>query len=98
MLVALSLLSFFVTPWTVAYPAALSIRISQPRILEGVAIPFSREFLKPRIEPGSPAVQMDSLPSESPRTLLYTCIPSFLCLFPIMVYHRILNIVLCAMQ
>ena len=37
--------------------------ISQVRILERVAIPFSRD---PGIEPGSPALQPDSLPSEPP--------------------------------
>ena len=34
--------------------------------LEWVAIPFSREFLDPVIEPESTALQGDSLPSEPP--------------------------------
>ena len=38
--------------------------ISQARILERAAIPFSRD---PGIEPGSLALQDDSLPSEPPR-------------------------------
>ena len=38
--------------------------IPQARILEWVAIPFSRGSHDPRIEPGSPALQADSLPSE----------------------------------
>ena len=37
-----------------------------PRILERVAYPFSREFSWPRIKPGSPALQADSLPAELP--------------------------------
>ena len=35
-----------------------------PRILEWVAYPFSGDLFNPGIEPGSPAVQMDSLPTE----------------------------------
>jgi len=38
--------------------------ILQARILEWVAIPFSRGYSDPRIEPWSPALQADSLPSE----------------------------------
>ena len=40
--------------------------ISQARILEWVAIPFSRGSSQPGIEPGSPAFQVVSLPSEPP--------------------------------
>ena len=41
--------------------------ILQARILEWVAIPFSREWLpNPGIKPRSPALQADSLPSEPP--------------------------------
>ena len=38
--------------------------ILQARILEWVAISFSRDLLNPGIEPGSPELQADSLPSE----------------------------------
>ena len=40
--------------------------ILQARILEWVAIPFSRGLPDPGIEPGSPALQADSLPLEPP--------------------------------
>ena len=40
--------------------------ILQARILEWVAIPFSRGSSQPGIEPGSPAFQVVSLPSEPP--------------------------------
>ena len=36
--------------------------ISQARILEWVAISFSRDLLDPGIEPTSPSLQADSLP------------------------------------
>ena len=38
----------FATPWTVANEAPLSMRILQARILEWVAIPFSRGSSQPR--------------------------------------------------
>ena len=37
-----------------------------PRILEWVAYPFSRDLPDPGSEPGSPALQADSLPAELP--------------------------------
>ena len=38
----------------------------QARILEWVAVPFSRGSSQHRVEPASPALQADSLPSEPP--------------------------------
>ena len=43
--------------------------ILQARILEWVAIPFSRNLCNPGIEPRSPTLQADSLPSEPPGKL-----------------------------
>ena len=43
----------FVTLWTVAHQAPLSTGILQARILEGAAIPFSRDLPNPGIEPAS---------------------------------------------
>ena len=40
--------------------------ILQARILEWVAIPFSRGLSNPGIEPRSPSLQVDSLPAEPP--------------------------------
>ena len=46
-------------------PPGFSVHgIIQARILEWVAVPFSRGHPDPGIEPGSPALQEDSLPSE----------------------------------
>ena len=51
-------------------PPGFSVRgILQSRILEWVAIPFSRELSDPGIEPGSPALWEDSLLSEPPARL-----------------------------
>ena len=38
--------------------------ISQARILEWVAFPFSRDLPNPGIKPRSPTLQADSLPAE----------------------------------
>ena len=40
--------------------------ILQARILEWVVIPFSGDLPHPQIEPRSPALQADALPSEPP--------------------------------
>ena len=41
--------------------------LGSPRILEWVACPFCRDLPNPGIAPGSPALQMDSLPAELPE-------------------------------
>ena len=56
---SLSCVQFFVIPWTIQYSTFL-----QARILQWVAIPFSRGSSQPGIEPRSPALQVDSLPAE----------------------------------
>jgi len=48
--------------------APLSMGILQARILEWVAISFTRDLPNPGIEPRSSALQMDSLPSEPQRS------------------------------
>ena len=46
----LSHVQLFATPWTTAYQAPLSLGILQPRILEWVAMPSSRESVIPQYE------------------------------------------------
>ena len=61
--------------WTVCDPMRCSPPgssvhgILQARILEWVAIPFSRGSPNPGVKPGSPALQADSLPSEPQGSL-----------------------------
>ena len=59
---AFSSMWLFVTPWTVACQAPLPMEFS--RILEWVAVPFSRDLPNPGCEPRSPALQVGSLPSQ----------------------------------
>ena len=53
-----------------ALQAPQSLGILQSRILEWVAMPSSRDLPNPGIEPRSPALQVDSLPSEPPGEAL----------------------------
>ena len=50
--------------------------ILQARILEWVAIPFSRKLSRSGIEPGSPALQVNCLLSEPPGKLQNTLVSS----------------------
>ena len=60
---ALSRVQLFVTPKT-SWLAPLSVGILQGRILEWVAHPPPGDLPNSEIEPRSPALQADSLPSE----------------------------------
>ena len=53
-------------PMDCSLPGVFVHRILQARILEWVAIPFSRDPPDPEIEPGSPALQADTLLPEPP--------------------------------
>ena len=53
-------------PMDGSLPAFSLHGILQARILEWVAIPFSRDLPNPGIEPRSPILQADSLQSEPP--------------------------------
>ena len=56
----------FVTPWTVAHQAPLSMKFSRQEYWSGSPLPSPGDFSDPRIEPGSSALQAASLPSEPP--------------------------------
>ena len=45
-------------------PGSSVHEILQARILEWVALPFSRDLSNPEIKPRSPALQVDSFPAE----------------------------------
>ena len=53
--------------------------ISQARKLEWVAIPSPGDLPGPGIEPGSPALQADSLPSEPPGIYVCVCVCVCVC-------------------
>ena len=62
----LSRVQLFSTPWTVAYQAPLSMGFSRQRYWSGLPFPSPGDLPNPGIEPGSPALQADTLPSEPP--------------------------------
>ena len=63
---SLSFVQIFVIPWTTACQDPLSMGILQTRILEWAAMPSLGDLPNPGIEPRSPTLQADSLPSELP--------------------------------
>ena len=63
---SLSRVRLFVTPWTVAYQAPLSMGFSRQECWSGLPFPSPGDLPDPGIEPGSPALQADALPSEPP--------------------------------
>ena len=56
----------FMTLWTVAHQAPLSLGFSGQEYWSGLPSPSPGDFPNPGIEPGSPALQADSLPSKLP--------------------------------
>ena len=61
---SLSLVQFFATPQAVARQASLSMGFSRQESWSGLPFASPGDFPDPGIEPGSPALQGDSLPSE----------------------------------
>ena len=54
----------FATPWTVASQDPLSMEFSRQEYCSGLPFPSSGNLPNPGIEPRSPALQADSLPSQ----------------------------------
>ena len=66
-LVSCSVMSYSLwPPWTVAHQAPLSMEFSRQQYWSGLSFPSPGDLLDSGIEPGSPALQADSLPSEPP--------------------------------
>ena len=63
---SLSPVQLFVTPWTVAHQAPPSVGFSRQEYRSGLPFPSPGDLPDPGIEPGSPALQTDALPSEPP--------------------------------
>ena len=62
----LSHVQLFVTPWTVARQAPLSVEFSRQEYWHGLLCPPPDDLPDPGIQRGSPAVQDDSISSEPP--------------------------------
>ena len=64
---SLSHVRLFVTPRTVAYQAPPSMGFSRQECWSGLPFPSPGDLPDPGIEPGSPTLQADALPSEPPN-------------------------------
>ena len=67
---SLSHVRLFVTPWTIAYRAPRSMEFSRQEYWSGLPFPSPGDLPNPGIEPGSPALQADALPSEPAGKLI----------------------------
>ena len=66
---SLSCVQLFATPWTVAYQALPSMGFSRQEYWSGLPFPSPEDLPDLGIEPRSPALQADALPSEPPGKL-----------------------------
>ena len=58
------------TPWTVVFQAPLPVGFSKQEYWSGLPFPSPGDLPNPGIEPWSPALQADTLPSEPPGIYL----------------------------
>ena len=65
----LSRVRLFATPWTAAYQAPPSMGFSRQEYWSGLPFPSPGDLPNPGIEPGSPALEADTLTSEPPGKL-----------------------------
>ena len=63
---SLSRVRLFAAPWTVAYQAPPSMGFSRQEYWSGLPFPSPGDLPNSGIEPRSPALQTDALPSEVP--------------------------------
>ena len=66
LMLMLSCVQLFATPWTVTLQAPLSIVFPRQEYWGGVPFPIPRDLPDPGIKPSSLALQADSLLSEPP--------------------------------
>ena len=62
----LSRVRLFAITWTVSYQAPPSMGFPRQEYWSGLPFPSPGDLSNPGIEPESPALQADALPSESP--------------------------------
>ena len=61
---SLSRVQLFATPWTLELDMPQSMEFSRQEYWSGLPFPFPGDLPDPGIEPGSPALRADTLPSE----------------------------------
>ena len=78
---SLSCVWLFATPGTVACQAPLSMGFSRQEYWTGLPFPLPGDLPTPRIAPRSPALQVDSLPSEPPGKPMLSIDPMLILLY-----------------
>ena len=63
-MLTLSCVRLFLTPWTVAHQVPLSMEFSMQESWSRLPCPPPGDLLDPGIKPMSPALEVDSLPTE----------------------------------
>ena len=71
---SLSRVRLFETPWTVTHQAPLTMGFSRQGYWSGLPFPPPADLPDPGSEPGSPALQADTLLSEPPGYILNFCL------------------------
>ena len=66
---SLSCVRLIATPWTIAYKVPLSMEFSRQEYWSGLPFPSPGDLPDPGIEPGSSALQAETLPSEPPEKI-----------------------------
>ena len=69
---SLSCVQLFATLWTVAYQAPPSMGFSRQEYWSGLPFPSPGDLPDPEIEPGSPSLEADTLPSDPPESPHHT--------------------------
>ena len=77
---SLSCIRLFVTSWTVNWQGLLSVEFSRQEYWSRLPFPSLGDLSRPGIEPGSPALQADSLPSELPGKPIYRHVKICMCI------------------
>ena len=72
---SLSRVRLFATPWTVAYQASPSTEFFKQEYWSGLPFPSPGDLPDPGIEPETPELQSDALPSEPPGKPVPTAQP-----------------------
>ena len=61
---SLSWVWLFETPWTIVHQVPLSVGFSRQEYWSGLSFPYPGDLPNPGMEPGSPALQADSVPEN----------------------------------
>ena len=91
------------TLWTVAHQAPLPMGFSRQEYWSGLPFPSPGDLPHPEIEPGSPALQADSLLSETPgkppnHSYIHVYLLFFLRSFSHIGHYRVFSGIPCTIQ